>query len=199
MRLIDFAAARNMVVCSTKFQHLDIHKATWLSPDRSTSNQIDHIVIDGRHVSSVLDVRTFRGPNIDSDHYLVAAKVRLRISASRTARSSTLRKLDVKKLRSQRTAEAFSAQLSDKHRRSLSNLSDIGRLLANISHSFRTIAETVLGFERPPQRIQWCDEGCHETAAAKNATYRKTLQSSTKRAIVENYGERRRDETHFQT
>ena len=111
-------------------------------------------MIDGRHVfSSVLDVHTFRDPNIDSDRY----------------------------------------------RRSLSNLSDIGRLLANISHSFRTIAETVLGFERPPQRIQWCDEGCHETAAAKNATYRKTLQSSTKRAIVENYGERRRDETHFQT
>ena len=31
MRLIDFAAARNMVVYSTRFQHLDIYKATWLS------------------------------------------------------------------------------------------------------------------------------------------------------------------------
>ena len=50
-----------MVVCSIKFQHLDIHKA----PDRSTSNQIDHIVIDERHESSVLDVRIFRDPNID--------------------------------------------------------------------------------------------------------------------------------------
>ena len=33
MRLIDFAAASNMVVCSTKCQYLDIHKATWMSPD----------------------------------------------------------------------------------------------------------------------------------------------------------------------
>ena len=49
VRLIDFAATRNMVVCSTRFQHLDIHKATWLSPDRSTRNQIDHVVIDGRY------------------------------------------------------------------------------------------------------------------------------------------------------
>ena len=55
MRLIDFVAARNMAVCSTKFQHLDIHKATWMSSDRSIFNQIDHIVIDGSHVSSVLE------------------------------------------------------------------------------------------------------------------------------------------------
>ena len=28
VKLIDFAAARNMLVCSIRFQHLDIHKAT---------------------------------------------------------------------------------------------------------------------------------------------------------------------------
>ena len=78
--LIDFAAAQNMVICSNRFQHLNIHKATWLSPDRSAANQIDHVVIDGRHVSNVLDVRTLRTPTMDSDH--VAAKERMRIRAS---------------------------------------------------------------------------------------------------------------------
>ena len=150
-------------------------------------------MIDGTHVSSVLDVRTCRGPNIDSDHYLVVAKFRLRISALRTARSSALRKLDVKKLQSQRTAEAFSAQLSDKLRRSLSNISDIGGLLANISHSLRTTAENVPWFERRPQGNQWYDEECGEAAAAKNAAYKKTLQSAATRAIVENYREKRRE------
>ena len=28
----------NIVVCSTMFQHLGIHKVTWMSTDRSTSN-----------------------------------------------------------------------------------------------------------------------------------------------------------------
>ena len=107
-------------------------------PRRSTSNQIDHIVIGRRNASSVLDVHTFRGPNLDSDYYLVAAKFRLRISASRSARFSA--------------AETFSTQLSDKLRRSPYNLSNIGRLWTNISHSFRTSAETALGFERPPHR-----------------------------------------------
>ncbi|XP_067638312.1 craniofacial development protein 2-like [Eurosta solidaginis] len=76
LRLIDFAGAGNMVISSTRFTHKKIHQATWLSPGRNTRNQIDHVVIDGRHASSVLDVRTIRGPNIDPDHYLVAAKIR---------------------------------------------------------------------------------------------------------------------------
>ena len=78
VRLIDFAS----VVCSIILQHLNIHKATWLSADRSMRNQIDHVVIDGRYASNVLDVRTFHGPNMDSNHFLVAAKVLMRISTS---------------------------------------------------------------------------------------------------------------------
>ena len=49
----------------------------------------------------------------------------MRIGASKFAFSSVLRKLDVKKLQSQRTAEEISAQLSGEIRRALSNLSDI--------------------------------------------------------------------------
>jgi len=41
-----------------------------------THNQIDHILSDRRWHSSVLDVRSFRGADIDTDHYLVVAKVR---------------------------------------------------------------------------------------------------------------------------
>lgn len=65
-RVIDFASSRNMVVSSTYFEHKNIHKATWLSPDGRTKNQIDHVLIDGRHCSDVFDVRSCRGPNVDS-------------------------------------------------------------------------------------------------------------------------------------
>ena len=54
-RLVFFAAAQNMVISSTRFQHLNIHKAIWRSADLNTKNQIDHVVIDGRHASSILD------------------------------------------------------------------------------------------------------------------------------------------------
>jgi endonuclease/exonuclease/phosphatase family metal-dependent hydrolase len=69
-----------MVIGSTIFSHKNIHKTTWKSSDGQTMNQIDHILIDMRHKSNVMDVRSFRGANIDSDHFLVISKLRARIS-----------------------------------------------------------------------------------------------------------------------
>ena len=172
MRLIDFGAARNMVVCNTRFQHLDIHKA--IEPNRSYC---------------LLDVRTFIGPNIDSDHYLVAAKFRLHISASVTAHSSGLRNLDIRKLRSQGTAEAFSVQLSDRLRRSPSNISDIGGQWANISHSCTT-AETVLSFERHPNEINGKMRSVARELRQKMPHTRKRCSQSLREPLSRTIGRR---------
>jgi hypothetical protein len=39
-------------------------------------NQIHYILIDRRQHSSILDIRSFRGADCDTDHYLAVAKVR---------------------------------------------------------------------------------------------------------------------------
>ena len=80
VRLVNFATSKTLVVKSTMFPHRNIHKYTWTSTDGKTHNQIDHIPIDGRWHSSVLDVRSFRGADCDTDHYLVIAKVRERLA-----------------------------------------------------------------------------------------------------------------------
>ncbi|XP_051864248.1 uncharacterized protein LOC127566265 [Drosophila albomicans] len=176
-RLIDFAAARNMVVSSTRFRHLDIHKATWLSPDQKTRNQIDHVVIDGRHASSVMDPRYACG-YAERKTYV---------------RPITQRKLDVTRLRSQRTATAYSTHLSELLHQPTPLPVDAGGLWAHISHSMRAAAETAIGFKRPPTRNQWYDEECRVAAAAKNAAYRRT-QSGATRATCERYREKRKEE-----
>lgn len=79
MRLINLVTAVNMTISSTYFQHKRIHRATWVSPDGATHNQIDHI-IDMRHDTDVQNYRSYRGPNTDSDHYLVVATIRVRLS-----------------------------------------------------------------------------------------------------------------------
>jgi hypothetical protein len=63
--------------------HHNIHKLTWTYPDGKTHNQIDLILIDRRLHSSILDVRLFRTANCDTDHYLVAVKVRKRLAVSK--------------------------------------------------------------------------------------------------------------------
>ncbi|XP_051864351.1 uncharacterized protein LOC127566365 [Drosophila albomicans] len=194
LRLIGFAAAHNMVVRSTGFRHLDIHKASWLSPDRLTRNQIDHVVIDARHASNILDVRSCRGPNIDSDHYLVAAKIRTRLCVAKIARRSALRRLDIGKLQSQQAKNAFSTHVSGLLSRAPSIPQDISDMWALISHSLRASAEEVLGFQRPLTRNPWYDQECRDATAAKDAAYRRTLQAGATRAIVDVYRLRRRHE-----
>ncbi|XP_058816345.1 craniofacial development protein 2-like [Topomyia yanbarensis] len=73
LRLIDFAASKNMAIRSYFFQHNIPCKHIWRSPQQ-TESQIHHVLIDGRHFSDIIDVRTYRGANIDSDH-LVRVKL----------------------------------------------------------------------------------------------------------------------------
>jgi hypothetical protein len=42
-------------------------------------NQIDHIIIKNRHKRCIQNIRTFRGTDANSDHYLVIAKFIIRL------------------------------------------------------------------------------------------------------------------------
>ena len=76
MMVLELCHIKYMVLKSTMFLHLNIHKYTWISPYGKTNNQIDHIFIDRRWHSSVRDVQSFRGADCDIDLYLVVAKFR---------------------------------------------------------------------------------------------------------------------------
>jgi hypothetical protein len=51
-------------------------------PDGKTHSQIDHILIDRKWQSSILDVRSCRRADCDTDLYLVVSKVRERLAVS---------------------------------------------------------------------------------------------------------------------
>ena len=56
VRTVNFATSKYLIVKAMMFQHLYIHKYTWTSLDGKTHNQIDHILIDRRWQSSILEV-----------------------------------------------------------------------------------------------------------------------------------------------
>jgi hypothetical protein len=82
--VVRFATSKHVIVESTLLLYRDVHKYTSTS-DVKTHNQTDHVLIGKRRYSNIVDVRSYRGANCDTDHYVVVAKVRHRVSVSKRA------------------------------------------------------------------------------------------------------------------
>ena len=68
VRIVNFTTSKNFVVRNTMFPRRNIQKYTWTFPDGQTHNPTDHILIDRRWHSSILDVLSFRVADCDTDH-----------------------------------------------------------------------------------------------------------------------------------
>ena len=78
-RLIDFYQENKLTIGGTIFQHKNIHKIIWKSPDGHTQNQKDHAPINKMWRGTLQDVRALRGADVGSDHNLVLMKLKLKI------------------------------------------------------------------------------------------------------------------------
>ena len=76
-RLVNFCLNNNCAIGGTIFQHQDIHKLTWKSPDGKKGNQIDHVARNNKWRRSLKDVHTCRGADAVSDHYWVVSGLKL--------------------------------------------------------------------------------------------------------------------------
>ena len=127
---------------------------------------------------------------MDSDHFLVALKLRTRLCASNNTCKSVQRRLDIQKLRSQKIAKSFYIR----HSKLLHDPdTDVNTRWQHIAHSLLTAAKEKV---RRQQKSTWCYEECRQAAIEKNDAYQATLKSAATRAVYEKHREKRREERH---
>jgi len=163
VRLVNFATSQNLVVKSMMFPHRNIHKYTWTSPDGKTHNQTDHVLIDRRWHSSILDVRSFGGADCDTDHYLVIAKVRERLAVGKQAAQSFDRqRFNLRKLNEPEVREQYQVEIKNGFA-ALENSDDdedVDRNWENIKENIQMSAKESLGLDDFKQNKPWFDEEC---------------------------------------
>lgn len=185
IRIIDFAASLNLVVKSTWFEHKNIHKATWISPDGNTRNQIDHILIDGRHFSSILDARTFRGADCDTDHMLVVGRFRARISNEWKQRGARSKKWDIEKLAIDEEKLRYQTAIASRVQgRGEEEEESVESIWATIKGDILAAAEEVVGFCETRRSSDWFDNECEVALKEREDARKKFLQTETRTALA---------------
>lgn len=185
LRVIEFASSRNLVCRSTWFPRKDIHKQTWISPDGKTRNQIDHVFIEGRHFSSITNVRTYRGANCGSDHMLVVGVLRIRTRVNRRPTNRSPKRMDTEKLAlpeiRTRYCEAVKEQLETHQPMDDS----IESLWTTIKNAVTVAGIGVIGPKPTTRSRGWFNEECRVALEKRQAAEMKRKVRNTRRTTAE--------------
>ncbi|KAH0818193.1 hypothetical protein GEV33_004600 [Tenebrio molitor] len=192
-KICDLAATTNTFIVSTQYRHKREHKITWMIPVGTEGNQRDHMLISKKWKIIIQDVRTYRGPNVDSDHLLVVAKMRMKVV--KQTGGSRKNRWDEEKLNHTRHNDEYKKEMRKKLETREEEV-DIDEEWKNLKESTMDTAETVLGRRTTRKRKEWFDEECEKRTEAKNQARNRWLKTGNLKDL-ENYKEKRKEETKY--
>lgn len=181
-RLVDFANGRDLVVYGTWFPHKKIHQVTWSSPDGRTYNQIDHILVDSRHGTNVCDVRSKRGADIGSDHYMVCARIKIKIKRREKfeRKDNVIQKWDMDRFMEKEIKNQFSIELGTRLKDSNMEQNSVDAEWQNIKKCINETAEEVVGKISTVTKKEWFDDECVNALEKKNRAYKQMTSRNTR-------------------
>jgi hypothetical protein len=161
----EYAIANNMKIVSTYYQRKRIHLGTWTSPDGNTVNQIDHVMVDAKRKGVVEDVRTMRGPNCDSDHFLVKVKIRQKlirtpINVNKQIKWNQNNPMNTTKLQQYRTCLCNKLNKKGKQQ-------GIEEEWAHIKQTIMEAAKESIQTQNMSTRNEWWDDECRQIITQK--------------------------------
>src|SRR6476619_503267 len=93
-RLVEFYKSQNLVITNTWFEQEKRRRYTWKSPGDLRRYQIDYILVRQRYRNSVKSSWSYPGADVDSDHKLLALRLKLKLKKIPRRRQQKKWKLD---------------------------------------------------------------------------------------------------------
>uniref|UniRef100_A0A7I4YL78 Endo/exonuclease/phosphatase domain-containing protein n=1 Tax=Haemonchus contortus TaxID=6289 RepID=A0A7I4YL78_HAECO len=181
-RLISFCDHNELCIGNTYFQHRQIHKKTWRSPDGRTLNKIDHVCISRRWRSSLQDVRVLRVADIGSDHYMVRAVVKLKLKEIRS--TPYARPFAVEKLKDPNLAPRLALEMRNRFD-ALEEITNLEDEWTAIRDTIKVCAEEVVGRRRGKRKEQWIKDSTWQKIDEKKYAKLQKEQAKTSRELEE--------------
>lgn len=175
-RFIEFCQTFQLVIGGSIFPHKNIHKYTWTSANGYTRNQIDHICIRRKWRGSLIDVRTNRGADIDSDHELVVATIRIKLKRMyRRNPHEVPKRYNVRILQNKERNEEVGNALRE-------CVPSTTTTWEETCNSLRNIAENEIGFNQKTQRKVWISDSTWNLIQERNTIKQQLNENPNLRA-----------------
>ena len=145
-RLLEFCSNNNLCITNTQFIQKNCRKKTWTSPDKRTENLIDYIITREEWLTSVKKTRVYRSADIDSDHHLVIAEVKVKLSNKKITQK---KRYNMEKLNNGDVQRSFEVKIKNRYE-ILENLTDndTEKEWTTFKEAINQVAEEELGYTK---------------------------------------------------
>lgn len=157
----------------------------WKFPDSRTHNQIDHLLINRRRSSCIQKLRTYKGADADTDHYLLYTKFNLRLSVKwKMTSRKTKERYNIETLENSDIIKKYAENIRQNlERTSLERTDDVNSIWTQIKHVVTNSANHILRMEKKQLKKDWFINLCSDAINKRNELRKMVLQNPSRENI----------------